>query len=123
MPVFIIFIMNILLSTTQTDSTVMIRVSNNTHYVLNQVQFNSPPCGLVYFGKLKSNEKSDYVKVKGAYPTAAIVAFADNIRIDFLPDDYLGEQLLQPGKYTYEISIIESSSVKYLRIKFIVDKD
>jgi hypothetical protein len=122
MLLFIMLIMNISFSTIQTDSPVLIRISNNTHYVLNNLEINSPPSGRVHFGLLKPKEKSAYIKVKGAYAIAAVEAFIDNTKIEFLPDDYLGEQLLQPGKYTYELSVIEINGLKYLRLKLVADK-
>lgn len=122
MQLLITLIMNVMLSTAQVDSSILIRVSNNTHYELNHIEINSPPSGRVYFGLLKAKEKSAYTKVKGAYPIAAIEALIDNTKIEFFPDDYLGEQVLQPGKYTYELSVIEVKGVKYLRLKFVVDK-
>ncbi len=117
-----VIIMNILHSTAQTDSVVLMRIYNNTDYVLNNIEMNSPSSGRVHFGLLKPKEKSAYIKVKGAYAIAAIEAIIDKTKIEFLPDDYLGEQLLQPGKYTYELSVIEVNSVKYLRLKFLVNK-
>lgn len=111
-----------MLSTTQSNPVVLIRVSNSSDYVLDSIALYSPASERVHVGMLKAKEKSAYVKVKGAYPMAAIEAFIDNTKIEFIPDDYLGEQLLQPGKYTYELSVLEVSSVKYLRLKFVVDK-
>ncbi len=111
-----------MLSTTQSKAVVLIRVSNSSDYVLGSIALYSPVSDRVHFGILKAKEKSAYIKVKGAYPTAAIEAFIDNTKIEFLPDDYLGEQPLQPGEYTYELSVIEVDGIKYLRLKFVVDK-
>jgi hypothetical protein len=106
----------------QEENPLLIRISNKSAYDLENIEINSPASGLIHFGKLKSGEKSDYRKFEKAYPIPAVAAEIENKKIEFLPDDYLGEQLLKPGKYTYELSIIEKDGVKYLRLNFIVEE-
>lgn len=104
------------------DSLVLIRIMNSSEYDLEKIEFSSPASGLIFFGIIKSKRRSEYKKVNQAYPIAAISAVLNNTKIEFLPDDYLGEQYLSPGKYTYELSVIEINGLKYLRLKFVVDK-
>ncbi|GCC52064.1 hypothetical protein SanaruYs_22960 [Chryseotalea sanaruensis] len=98
------------------------RISNNSHCDLKNIEINSPANGLVHFGMLKSKQNSGYQKLKEAYPIMAVTGTISDKKIEFLPDDYIGEQLLQPGKYTYELSVIEVDSIKYFRSKFVVEK-
>ena len=103
------------------ESSVLIRVKNSTRYTLKNLDVNSPPSDKVHFGRIDAGQKSDYKKFSNAYRIAGIIAEIDGKKVEFLPDDYLGEQLLKPGTYTYEITVLETPEKKHLRLKFIVD--
>jgi hypothetical protein len=116
------FAMAALISNIQTTSTVWIRVVNASAYDLHNIKIYSPAIGRIDFDILQPKEKSAYKKVKEAYGLAAAKVTVDNVKIEFLPDDYLGEQFLKPGRYTYELSLTENKGIKYLRLKLIVDE-
>lgn len=116
------FAMAALIANTQTSSTVWIRVVNASAYDLHNIKVYSPASGRIDFDILHPKEKSAYKKVKEAYALAAAEVTVNNVKIEFLPDDYLGEQFLKPGSYTYELSISEDKGIKYLRLKLLVDQ-
>jgi hypothetical protein len=116
------FIMAALIANTQTSSTVWIRVVNASTYDLQNIKIYSPANGRIDLDILHPKEKSAYKKVKEAYALAAAETSINNVKIEFLPDDYLGEQFLKPGRYTYELSVTEDKDIKYLRLKLIVDE-
>lgn len=107
---------------TDESSRILIRLENKSDYQLNQVVVTSPASGQIDFGNLLPRRFTDYRRVKAAYPLMAVAAKINDRKVEFVPDDYLGEQLLESGKYTYLISVVESEGVKYLRLKCIVQK-
>jgi hypothetical protein len=122
MYLILLFIMAALIANTQTASTVWIRVVNVSAYDLYNIKVYSPASGRIDFDSLQPKEKSAYKKVKEAYGLAAAEVTVNNVKIEFLPDDYLGEQFLKPGRYTYELSVTEDKSIKYLQLKLVVDQ-
>ncbi|NBW36859.1 MAG: hypothetical protein EBR30_17905 [Cytophagia bacterium] len=111
-----------LITNLQTTSTIWIRVANTSAYNLHNIKVYSPASGRIDFDSLQPKEKSAYKKVKEAYGLAAAEVTVNNAKIKFLPDDYLGEQFLMPGRYTYELSVKEDKGIKYLRLKLVVDQ-
>lgn len=112
-----------MLITEPQEASIMIRIKNNSRYTLKNIKVISPASGLVHFGNLHAGENSDYKTFSSGYAIAAIMAEKEGKKVEFLPDDYLGEQHLKPGKYTYEISLIETPELEYLRLKFLIDKN
>lgn len=115
------FTMATLISNIQTTPTVWIRVVNVSAYDLHNIKVYSPASGRINFDILQPKEKSAYKKVKEAYALASAEVTINNVKIEFLPDDYLGEQFLKPGRYTYELSVKEDKGIKYLQLKLLID--
>lgn len=103
------------------EPAILVRVKNDSAFSLKNIEIISPASGLVRFGDLSNGNISEYRKVSNAYRTTAIYAEIERNKVQFLPDDYLGEQHLPSGKYTFSITVSEVNGQKYLKVKFIDD--
>ena len=96
---------------------VQIRVRNIGQFNYDHVMVSSDGSE-VYFGLISSNRTSEYRPFKFAYPYAFIKYSVDGAEYRIIPDDYLGEEKLKRGKYTYEVTM---DSNKVVTFKFIRD--
>src|SRR5690606_35737083 len=55
------------------------------------------------YGVLRPGEVSAYREVAEAYRYAAVVILSEDKLFLATPIDYVGEKLLKPGRYTYEL--------------------
>lgn len=58
-----------------------------------------------FFGTIAPGAYSEYKTVAKAYGIAYIRFVADGTERKLIPIDYVGEQPLKPGKYTYEVGL------------------
>ena len=72
----------------------------------------------VNFGFILSNRTSEYRPFKFAYQYAYIKYSVEGIEYRCIPDDYMGEEKLTSGKYTYEVSM---DTNKIIHFRFIRD--
>jgi hypothetical protein len=114
--------MTVIAGCMQTQKEIQIRVQNNGIYDLTNVKVTSPASGETEYGSISANQSSEYRKHTNSYPMAAITAKIGDQNVHFIPDDYLGEQHLKSGKYTFSITVIEAQGKKHLRLKLIVDE-
>lgn len=77
-----------------------IRIKNSTGQVISQVLVNGKDYGL-----LQVDEVSQYQKIGPAYRYANIRFFAGGRELRLVPEDYVGETVLERGKYTYVIKL------------------
>lgn len=59
--------------------------------------------GDVAYGTIEPGTATPYRTIVRAYGYAAVTAVVDGQPIDFVPEDYVGEDFLEPGRYTYEL--------------------
>lgn len=98
------------------ENAILIRLQNDSPYDLSNVVVTSSGSGPVRFGNLPAHQLSPYKEFKSAYPTAAVSATINSDSVQFLPDDYIGEHALDPGRYTYRITV---DTKKNLRLTFV----
>lgn len=87
---------------------VMIRIHNKSPYSMEEV-FVSFPEEEIHYGNILPGEESTYHEVAKAYRYAYIETVVDAKKLAVVPIDYVGESLLKPGLYTYELGIDEQT--------------
>lgn len=85
---------------------VLIRIENSSSYDMNMTKANFPEEEITY-GRILSGRKSSFNEVEKAYRYAYIETTVNDIKLVLQPVDYVGESLLEPGLYTYRLSIDE----------------
>ncbi len=87
---------------------VQIRIQNSSEYTLENIRVSFPDEEVSY-GTLTPNRSSDYRKVSKAYRYAYIESEIDGEKAVLQPIDYVGEDFLEEGKYTYQLYVIGES--------------
>ena len=82
---------------------VEIRIANRSGVDFDRVDVTFPD-NEVSYGAVAKGAASEYRRVRQAYRYAMIVATAGGETYRFQPIDYVGETLLEPGRYTYALS-------------------
>jgi hypothetical protein len=59
--------------------------------------------GEVSYGTLPQGATTSYRRIQKAYRYAYVEAIVDGTTVKIQPIDYVGEDLLEPGHYTYEL--------------------
>ncbi len=59
--------------------------------------------GDVDYGTIDPAAATPYRTIAKAYRYAAVTATVEGQQVEFIPADYVGEELLEPGHYTYEL--------------------
>jgi hypothetical protein len=91
-------------SETEKSNDLHIRISNVSEFNYENIKVSTTG-EMVGFGNLNSNSKSEYKIFDKAY-RYAYVEFQINGRTFILqPTDYVGETLLENGKYAYELKV------------------
>ncbi|MEN8144449.1 MAG: hypothetical protein ABFS14_05800 [Gemmatimonadota bacterium] len=87
-----------------TDFPLGIRVENATGQTFEAitVQFSEQ---IENYGKLEAGEASEYRAIEEAYRYAAVDIDLGSTTARIQPVDYVGETLLQPGRYTYRFTL------------------
>ena len=57
------------------------------------------------YGVLGPGEYSSYHKIEKAYRYASVIVLSQDKLFLAMPIDYVGEEPLEPGKYTYELKV------------------
>lgn len=83
---------------------VCIRIENSSEYSFQSFHVNFEG-QMVPFGPLTPGATSGYRKVDAAYRYAFTEAFSDGRRFVLQPIDFVGEQYLEPGAYTYRYTV------------------
>ena len=89
---------------------VLIRVRNGSTYSFTAlVVQNSRQGGLASYGALAPGQISGYTPHTEAYSYSYAKATINGKDVSFVPDDYVGEKLLEPGRYTYVVEVINQA--------------
>ncbi len=90
----------------QTDVTndVMIRVTNESEFTMHDVVVGFP-AETEEYGDIAPGNSSDYRKVEKAYRYARVETTIEGKKADLQPIDYVGEELLAAGRYTYVLDV------------------
>ncbi|WP_304236204.1 hypothetical protein [Jiulongibacter sediminis] len=98
---------------------VRIRIWNDTEYVMNDI-FVDTGGGENDYGELSSFDKSVYMRYNSAYRYAFVSFKIKGKAYTIQPIDYVGEEPLAKGKYTYRLSVDNLNST-YAILEFIED--
>ena len=82
---------------------VLVRVRNASSDELDDIRvfFPDAPDRAMHYGAVASGAASEYLPVSRAYRYAHIEATAGGRPYSLQPIDYVGEEELEPGRYTY----------------------
>lgn len=100
---------------------VNMRLKNSTGYTIKKTTVISPTAQTATFEELKKDSSSKYISFQTLYKYAYVEVIIDTDTLKFSPIDYVGEEPLSPGRYTFEIGIANYEA-KYLSLKLITDK-
>lgn len=96
---------------------VEISIWNSTEYNFTDLYVNTNG-GENDYGNLSKGNKSGYKKFVSAYRYAFISFKIDKDAIAIQPTDYVGEEQIQKGKYTYKIVSVDLKG-RYATMEFI----
>ena len=94
---------------TGTQGDVEIRVANRSDRDFERVVATFDP-DRVDYGAVAKGATSEYRKVQQAYRYALVEVTAGGQTFRFHPIDFVGETLLEPGRYTYALNIEPSDN-------------
>ncbi|WP_281637214.1 hypothetical protein [Flavobacterium marginilacus] len=103
------------------SSGLKIRLSNVSQFDFQNIKVNTTS-GEVSFENLKSGKKSDYKVFAAAYRYAFVELVINGKTYTLQPIDYVGETLLEPGNYTYQINANDSQN-QYGKLTLSLIKD
>ncbi|AWV96987.1 hypothetical protein [Arcticibacterium luteifluviistationis] len=103
----------------QSQGDIEIRIWNGSTWGLDEV-FVDTSDGQNEFGDLQSNGKSEYKRFGSAYRYAFVSFKINGKGYTIQPTDYVGEEKLTKGKYTYKIAVTGLNS-DYALLEFIED--
>ncbi len=95
--------------TSCTTKQVNLRIRNTSPYTYDSVVVNTSGGENIY-GTITPGTASYYKVFDYAYSYAHISLFIDTANYFLLPIDYVGEQKLQSGKYTYVVSVYDTAT-------------
>lgn len=99
----------------------MIRVQNVSNFDYKDVFVNTSG-GEHNFGDIDSKETSDYVEFESAYRYAFIELEIEGETFTIQPIDYVGEEQLEPGEYTYQVNALENGD-RFTRLTLELKED
>ena len=82
-----------------------IRIRNESGLDFRHVQARFPETGETDYGAVPNGSASAYHGTTRAYRYAQVVAKTGDKELSFQPMDYVGEQDLAPGRYTYVLRV------------------
>lgn len=96
-----------------------IRLWNNTSFEMKEIYVNTAGGENIY-ENLDNSEKSSYRRFQSAYRYAFITFKIKDKPYAIQPIDYVGEEQLKKGKYTYKITVSSLDS-NFATLEFIED--
>ncbi len=108
---FFLFLLVLLASCTTKE--VHIRIRNTSSYTYDSVYVNTSG-GTNTYGTITPNTVSDYKTYDFAYSYAYTSLYIDTVNYRLIPIDYVGENKLPGGSYTYEISVYDTTTHQLL---------
>lgn len=86
---------------------VEIRIDNQSNYWMDSIYLNTSG-GEEYYGSLRFNRQSEYENFSKAYRIFHLRFYVNSKRFEIIPTDYVGEEKVPFGKYTLEISTVDT---------------
>jgi hypothetical protein len=99
---------------------VEIRIENNSTYGFSNILIGAGNDQKSY-EPLAAKAKSKYQTYTNAYRYNSIEIEIEYNKYNIVPYDFVGESALQPGKYTYQISVLDQPDKRSLDLKLIED--
>nr|WP_294904394.1 hypothetical protein [uncultured Lacibacter sp.] len=93
---------------TEGNGKTLLRINNKSALFYDSVIVNSPGGKQVYYN-VAANSYSGYKPFNFLYHYAYIEVHFNNQLTKLQPIDYVGEEKLNPGKYSYELMVLLSS--------------
>ena len=115
---FLTFCLFILLVGCAKDESVSIRVKNISPY-----DFSSIQVWETKYGRLLSNQTSDYKLYESAYTNNYIKLIIGSDTLEYYLIDIVGPTNLEPGKYTYKIDVIEFEGLRIVQPELLDDQE
>lgn len=91
--------------------TSLVRIRNDTSYPFQQVVINGQA-----YGNIDPGKETGYRELRNAYRYAQVRLVAAGHVLRLQPEDYVGEQPLGKGRFTYALTIVDLNSVGGLDI-------
>jgi len=85
------------------DTTVNIRLKNVSSSTFESTTFKNEN-----YGELAPGQLSEYKQFESSYRYASFSVVADGQTFDWNPIDYVGEDLLKSGDYTFELDVVQN---------------
>lgn len=85
-----------------------LRIENASDVGFTSVRVSFPEAEARY-GTIEPGRSSEYQRVDGAYRYGFIEVEAEGETYTIRPFDYVGEEPLEPGRYTYQLDIVEGN--------------
>jgi hypothetical protein len=98
-----------------TEEGVEIRVRNASTVDFTNVVVGFPDETETY-GAIAANASSEYRTVERAYRYAGVQVTLNGASLALIPIDYVGEEELEGGSYTYEVNLTENQGSLTLRL-------
>lgn len=100
----LLFALSVSFSACGKSKVVLIRIENSTGHDIKDI-FVSGPEDEHHYGDLQEGKKSAYKVYEKAYRYAFCTFMIGDSEFTIQPIDFVGESLLEPGKYTYRLII------------------
>ena len=104
-------------NTSNDDGSAFLRIENNGTIAFDSVIVNSPGGNHVYYS-VAANSVSGYKEFSFLYRYAYIKVFFDNKTATLQPFDFVGENKLDKGKYTYSLTITSTAGSNSVSLAF-----
>ena len=101
---------------------VNIRVANQSNVPFNEVTVQFPSQRADY-GNILPGEITEYREIDKAYRYAYVKAWIEGKEAVLQPEDYVGENLLSGGNYTYVLQYNSESTEKWGRLQLELEKE
>ncbi len=92
------------------DDATLIRLENTSAVELTNVTFSS---GLAMLtpDRIGPGERTEYVEVPSSYRYGFLRVTANGVQLTMQPIDYVGEEEIGPGRFTFRIVLLEGGGV------------
>lgn len=94
-----------------TDTTVNIRLKN-----VSDLMFESATYNFIHYGELNSDQFTEYKQFESSYRYGSFEVIINGQDYYITPIDYVGEELLETGDYTFELDI-DQNELRYELVK------
>ena len=101
---------------------VMFRIANRSEFELQNVIVKFPSQTEEY-GNIPPMGITNYRQISKAYRYAYVHALIDGNEAVLQPEDYVGEELLKPGRYTYAFTYNPTAKDKYSRLRLEFERE